>query len=105
MAVLVTAIHAFIRDKKTWMAGTSPAMTVETLSHRMSRTAVGRMRGKKGMTASAHLDTFSRDNLPPREQWPDFLFTLPELNYPERINCVVELLDRWIAAGHGDRPC
>ena len=57
------------------------------------------------MTASAHLDTFSRDNLPPREQWPDFLFALPELNYPERMNCVVELLDRWIAAGHGDRPC
>jgi 2-aminobenzoate-CoA ligase len=57
------------------------------------------------MTASAHLDTFARDNLPPPEQRPDFLFTLPELDYPERMNCVVELLDRWIAAGHGDRPC
>jgi 2-aminobenzoate-CoA ligase len=57
------------------------------------------------MTASAHLDHFARDNLPPRAQWPDFLFTLPELNYPERMNCSVELLDRWVAAGHGDRPC
>jgi 2-aminobenzoate-CoA ligase len=57
------------------------------------------------MTPSAHVDTFARDNLPPRAQWPDFLFTLPELNYPERMNCVVELLDRWIAAGHGERPC
>jgi 2-aminobenzoate-CoA ligase len=57
------------------------------------------------MTASAHLDTFARDNLPPPEQQPDFLFTLPELDYPERMNCVVELLDRWITAGHGDRPC
>jgi len=57
------------------------------------------------MTASAHLNTFARDNLPPRAQWPDFLFELPELKYPERMNCVVELLDRWVAAGGRDRPC
>jgi len=57
------------------------------------------------MTVSAHLDTFARDNLPPRAQWPDFLFELPELKYPERMNCVVELLDRWLGAGRGDRPC
>jgi 2-aminobenzoate-CoA ligase len=57
------------------------------------------------MTPSAHVDTFARDNLPPRAQWPDFVFSLPELNYPERMNCVVELLDRWLAAGHGGRPC
>jgi 2-aminobenzoate-CoA ligase len=54
---------------------------------------------------TAHLDTFARDNLPPRGQWPDFLLELPELQYPDRMNCVVELLDRWVAAGHGDRPC
>jgi 2-aminobenzoate-CoA ligase len=46
-----------------------------------------------------------RDNLPPRAQWPDFLFDLPELKYPDRMNCAVELLDRWTASGHGDRPC
>src|SRR5215469_16674791 len=57
------------------------------------------------MNASAHLDTFARDNLPPREQSPDFLFTLPELNYPERTNCVTEFLDRWVASSDGDRPC
>jgi 2-aminobenzoate-CoA ligase len=57
------------------------------------------------MTPSAHLDTFARDNLPPREQWPEFSFTLPELNYPERMNCVTEFLDRWIASGDGARPC
>ena len=28
---------------------------------------------------TAHLDTFARDNLPPRGQWPDFLLDLPEL--------------------------
>src|SRR5271165_382250 len=57
------------------------------------------------MIASAHLDGFARDNLPPRAQWPDFLFALPELRYPDRINCVVELLDRWVDTGHGERPC
>src|SRR6266550_8331016 len=60
-------------------------------------------RGATVMTA--HLDTFARDNLPPRAQWPDFLFELPELKYPERMNCVVELLDQWVAAGRGNRPC
>jgi len=54
---------------------------------------------------TTHLDTFARDNLPPRAQWPDFLFELPELKYPERMNCVVELLDRWVAAGRGNQPC
>jgi 2-aminobenzoate-CoA ligase len=57
------------------------------------------------MIPSAHHDTFARDNLPPRADWPEFLFGLPELDYPNRMNCVVELLDRWIASGHGDRPC
>src|ERR1700730_6532183 len=57
------------------------------------------------MTLSAHLDTFARDNLPPRADWPDFLFGLPELNYPDRMNCVAELLDRWIASGDGNRAC
>src|ERR1700758_3566312 len=57
------------------------------------------------MTPSAHVDTFARDNLPPRDQWPDFRFTLPELHYPERLNCITEFVDRWIAEGHGDRPC
>jgi 2-aminobenzoate-CoA ligase len=57
------------------------------------------------MTPSAHLDNFARDNLPPRTEWPDFRFDLPELAYPDRINCVAELLDRWISSGDGGRPC
>ena len=57
------------------------------------------------MIRSAHLDSFARDHLPPAEQWPDFVLDLPELNYPDRLNGVVELLDRWIARGHGERPC
>ncbi|MFI6108842.1 AMP-binding protein [Streptomyces sp. NPDC051310] len=46
------------------------------------------------LTGSAHLDTFARDHLPPREQWPDLLFELPWLRYPDRLNCGAELLDR-----------
>jgi 2-aminobenzoate-CoA ligase len=54
---------------------------------------------------SAHVDTFAHDNLPPRDQWPVMSFDLPELQYPDRLNCGVELLDRMVGQGHGDRPC
>jgi 2-aminobenzoate-CoA ligase len=57
------------------------------------------------MAASAHLDTFTADNLPAKDQWPDFKFLLPELHYPERLNCAAELLDRWIEEGKGGRTC
>jgi 2-aminobenzoate-CoA ligase len=55
------------------------------------------------MFRSAHVDTFTRDNLPPHEQWPTFLLERPEIRYPERLNAAVELLDGAVAAGHGDR--
>ena len=58
-----------------------------------------------GLFRSGHVDTFTRDNLPPREQWPEFMFTLPELQYPERLNCVMHWVDRWVEAGQGARPC
>ena len=57
------------------------------------------------MAKTAHVDTFARDNLPPRELWPDLLFTRPEYQYPERLNCVHNFLDRWIDEGRGDEPC
>ena len=59
----------------------------------------------KQVTRSAHVDTFTRENLPPRSQWPEFLFTLPELDYPSTLNCAEELLDRHVEAGSGDRRC
>jgi 2-aminobenzoate-CoA ligase len=55
------------------------------------------------MTSTAHVDTFARDNLPPRERWPELRFDLPELQYPARVNCAAELLDAMVAAGHGPR--
>ena len=54
---------------------------------------------------SAHIDTFARDNLPPPELQPEYLFELPELQFPERLNCATELLDRHVEQGRGDRVC
>ncbi len=50
---------------------------------------------------SGHVDTFARDNLPPRDQWPDFL--LDGFAYPEWLNIGVELTDRMVEKGFGDR--
>jgi 2-aminobenzoate-CoA ligase len=55
------------------------------------------------MSYTAHIDTFARDNLPPRSQWPQFSFDLPELKYPARLNCAAELLDKPVTRGHGHR--
>ena len=40
------------------------------------------------------LDTFIADRLPPADEQPDFLFDLPELQYPAKLNAAVELIDR-----------
>ncbi len=52
---------------------------------------------------SAHLDTFARDNLPPFDQWPEILLGRPEFQYPDRLNAAVELTDRMVERGFGDR--
>jgi 2-aminobenzoate-CoA ligase len=57
------------------------------------------------LSPSAHVDTFCRDSLPPADQWPDLLFDLPELRYPERLNCAGVLLDDVVAERGPDRPC
>ncbi|MCE8509659.1 AMP-binding protein [Ruegeria pomeroyi] len=49
---------------------------------------------------SAHIDTFTRDNLPPPDQWPDFL--LDGFDYPEHLNVGVELTDAMVDKGFGD---
>ena len=55
------------------------------------------------MADAKAFDSFARDNLPPRDQWPNLL--LGDLNYPDQLNCVSELLDKHVAAGDGARPC
>jgi 2-aminobenzoate-CoA ligase len=57
------------------------------------------------LSPSAHTDTFCRDNLPPQEEWPEFRYDLPGLDYPERLNCAVELLDAVADRLGGERPC
>ncbi len=52
---------------------------------------------------SSHTDTFARDRLPPQDQLPVFMADRPELDYPDQINCAVELVDRHVQAGRGDR--
>jgi 2-aminobenzoate-CoA ligase len=49
---------------------------------------------------SAHTDTFTRDSLPPSQQWPQI--PLDGFNYPEELNAAVELTDRIVARGFGD---
>jgi 2-aminobenzoate-CoA ligase len=42
--------------------------------------------------------------LPPRELWPERVYTLPEhRSYPQRLNSTEELVDRHVADGRGDR--
>ena len=54
--------------------------------------------------ASAHVDTFVRDRLPPPELCPDIdMSGLPELAYPDRLNAASMLLDHWIEDRQGGR--
>lgn len=52
------------------------------------------------LRASAHTDTFARDNLPPIETWPEFL--LDGFDYPDHLNVGVELTDAMVDMGFGD---
>jgi benzoate-CoA ligase family protein len=54
---------------------------------------------------SAHVDTFTRDNLPEPETWPELIFSLPELAYPAVLKCADFLLDRVAHRLGGDRRC
>ena len=46
---------------------------------------------------SAHIDTFTRDRLPPPDQWPEL--KLEGFEYPEHLNAAVELTDAMVAKG------
>ncbi len=49
---------------------------------------------------TGHVDTFTRDSLPPPEQLPDFL--LEDYPYPEWLNVGVALTDAMVERGFGD---
>ena len=50
---------------------------------------------------TGHADSFTRDNLPPPDQWPDLI--MDGFDYPEWLNAGVELSDRMVERGFGDR--
>jgi len=52
---------------------------------------------------SSHTDTFTRDRLPPKDQWPVFIADRPELQYPDTLNAADELVDRHVREGRGQR--
>ena len=60
------------------------------------------MSGNPPLGPSAHEDTFTRDNLPPPDLWPRLL--LDGFAYPPVLNAAVELTDRMVERGFGDRP-
>lgn len=55
------------------------------------------------MPYTSHVDGFANERLPPPHLWPEFRFDLPELQYPERINCGAVLIDDAVREGHGER--
>ncbi|SNT68647.1 AMP-binding protein [Paracoccus seriniphilus] len=50
---------------------------------------------------SGHIDSFTRDHLPPVQEWPEM--DLTGFDYPEWLNVGVELTDRMVERGLGDR--
>ena len=57
------------------------------------------------LSPSAHADSFCRDRLPDFSLWPELHFELPELAYPDRLNCARRLLDDAVERWGPDRPC
>jgi len=52
---------------------------------------------------STQIDQFIHQHLPAASAMPQLIFERPELQFPEQLNAVVELLDRRVAAGYGAR--
>ncbi|MCX7560133.1 AMP-binding protein [Sulfitobacter sp. F26204] len=53
------------------------------------------------LRTSGHVDSYARDNLPDKETWPALL--LEGFDYADRLNVGVELTDRMVENGFGDR--
>ncbi|MES1265537.1 MAG: AMP-binding protein, partial [Variovorax sp.] len=56
------------------------------------------------MSPSAQTDRYVHDRLPPSDQLPIFRYELPELQLPDQLNLVEELLDKAAAKGFADKP-
>jgi 2-aminobenzoate-CoA ligase len=60
-------------------------------------------KGRPSLGPTGHVDDFTRRNLPPFDQWPTLLLDRSEFQYPEYLNAAVELTDRIVEQGLGDR--
>src|SRR5687768_2128707 len=69
----------------------------------IAREAMGQS-SKGGPHASAHLDQFAREQLPPLELWPRIEFTLPDIQYSPRLNAATVLLELAQEVKHATRP-
>ena len=52
---------------------------------------------------TTQIDRFVHDRMPAPEDMPQLIFELPELQFPDQLNAIVELLDRNIVNGNGQR--
>jgi len=59
--------------------------------------------GPAALGPSGHVDDFARRNLPPFATWPELILRRPEFRYPDYLNAAVELTDRNVERGFGDR--
>jgi 2-aminobenzoate-CoA ligase len=83
---------------RKWLSRAQPSPAAVLAGERQE--ASGMARGAKELGPSAHVDTFTRDRLPPSDMWPDI--RLGTFQYPERLNAAVELTDRMVEKGFGD---
>ncbi|QIM17991.1 AMP-binding protein [Leucobacter coleopterorum] len=54
------------------------------------------------LSPSGYTDHFARESLPPQASWPNFEFSLPELQYPTKLNAAEELIDEGVRKFGGD---
>src|SRR6201986_1150545 len=57
----------------------------------------------ESLCPSGSVDDFARRNLPPFPQWPQLILDRPKFQYPDYLNAAVELTDRLVEKGYGDR--
>jgi 2-aminobenzoate-CoA ligase len=82
---------------------TLPGSSILVVGHHPAQGAIEMSGHDQNLGPSGHVDDFARRNLPPREQWPDLLLQRPEFSYPDYVNVGVELTDRLVEKGLGDR--
>ena len=58
------------------------------------------MNVQNALGPTGHIDSFSRDNLPPADQWPEINHEI--YDYPPILNAGVEFTDRMVEKGFGD---